>query len=107
MTGLDLLYAALALLFVVGLIGGLAILLRSSATLQDRLRHWGSGTNGRSKRRLELVETLALDARRRLVLVRCDDRDHLLLLGGHTDQVVAADTAPKETAHDRDRRAGR
>lgn len=38
--------------------------------------------------RLKLEESLALDARRRLVLVRCDGRGLLLLTGGATDQVV-------------------
>lgn len=38
--------------------------------------------------RLRLEETVALDARRRLVLVRCDGRALLLLTGGAQDQVV-------------------
>ncbi len=32
-------------------------------------------------RRLAVVETLMLDPQRRLVLVRCDDDEHLILLG--------------------------
>lgn len=39
-------------------------------------------------RRLAVVETLSLDGRRRLVLVRRDGREHLLLLGGGVDVVV-------------------
>lgn len=38
--------------------------------------------------RLRVEETVALDARRRLVLVRCDGRALLLLTGGAQDQVV-------------------
>jgi flagellar protein FliO/FliZ len=38
--------------------------------------------------RLRIEETVALDARRRLVLVRCDGRALLLLTGGAQDQVV-------------------
>ncbi len=34
-----------------------------------------------AERRLALVENLMLDPQRRLVLVRCDGREHLLLLG--------------------------
>ncbi len=34
-----------------------------------------------SERRLAVVETLSLDATRRLVLVRCDGRERLILLG--------------------------
>jgi flagellar protein FliO/FliZ len=40
------------------------------------------------RRRLALVEAMPLDAKRRLVLIRRDDREHLLLLGGGADLVV-------------------
>lgn len=54
-----------------------------------------------AKRRLKLIETLPLDARRRLVLVQCDDREHLLLLGMGQDVVVAKDVkAPCERSDD-------
>lgn len=39
-------------------------------------------------RRLQVVESLLLDARRRLVIVRCDETEHLLLLGASEDIVV-------------------
>ncbi len=39
-------------------------------------------------RRLVLQDSLAIDPKRRLVLVRCDGRDVLLLTGGGADQVV-------------------
>ena len=45
-------------------------------------------------KRLELVETLAIDVRRRLVIVRCDGREHLLLLGANQDLVVQSDLDP-------------
>ena len=38
--------------------------------------------------RLRMEAALALDARRRLVIVRCDGRALLLLTGGPQDQVV-------------------
>lgn len=41
-----------------------------------------------ASRRLALLETLALDPRRRLMLVACDGREALLLTGGPTDLVV-------------------
>lgn len=47
------------------------------------------GVAGRT-RRLQVVESLALDARRRLVIARCDDAEHLLLLGAQQDIVVDA-----------------
>ncbi|MDR2412193.1 MAG: flagellar biosynthetic protein FliO [Holosporales bacterium] len=39
-------------------------------------------------RYLKVLETLPLDPKRRLVLVQCDTRVYLLLLGGATDFVV-------------------
>jgi flagellar protein FliO/FliZ len=41
-------------------------------------------------RRLQMVEALPLDARRRLLLVHCDGRELLLLVGGPQDLVVCA-----------------
>lgn len=38
--------------------------------------------------RLRLEDSLALDARRRLVLVHCDGRGILILTGGAKDEVV-------------------
>jgi flagellar protein FliO/FliZ len=52
------------------------------------LRAGGFAPAARAGTRLSVQETLALDPRRRLVLVRCDGRDLLLLTGGAQDQVV-------------------
>jgi flagellar protein FliO/FliZ len=42
------------------------------------------------KRRMKIVEFLSLDHRRRLVLVRCDDKEHLIVLGPQGETVVQA-----------------
>ncbi len=48
-------------------------------------RRWGPlgllKLTGRTDKRMQLVESLTLDAQRRLVLVRLDSREHLILLG--------------------------
>ena len=48
-------------------------------------RRWGPmgllKLTARPDRRMQLVESLTLDAQRRLVLVRLDQREHLILLG--------------------------
>jgi flagellar protein FliO/FliZ len=48
-------------------------------------RRWGPmgllKLTARTDRRMQLVESLTLDAQRRLVLVRLDSREHLILLG--------------------------
>ncbi len=38
--------------------------------------------------RLQIVESTVVDARRRLVLVRRDDVEHLIMIGGPADLVV-------------------
>lgn len=45
-------------------------------------------TRGRARRRLGIVEVLPVDARRRLVLVRRDGVEHLILTGATQDVVV-------------------
>jgi flagellar protein FliO/FliZ len=64
-----------------------------------------SGVATRAGRRLAVQEVLAIDSRRRLLLVRCDGRDLLLLTGGAQDAVVgwlppgeAAKPAPGDAA---------
>lgn len=64
----------LALVFVLALIGLLAWAARRVG-LGGRLATAGSA------RRLAVVEVLPLDARHRLVLLRRDNREHLVLLG--------------------------
>jgi flagellar protein FliO/FliZ len=44
---------------------------------------------GASERRLQVSESLMLDPRRRLVIVRCDGREHVLLLSPMGDRIVA------------------
>lgn len=76
---LQILKAIFALAIVLGLILGLAYLLRRYAPqLMAQLQAQ------RGERRLKVVETLVLDPARRLVLVRFDDEERLILLGeGH------------------------
>jgi flagellar protein FliO/FliZ len=50
----------------------------------------------RGNRRLMVEEAVALDARRRVVLLRCDGRSLLLLTGGGQDIVLGwPETPPK------------
>jgi flagellar protein FliO/FliZ len=55
------------------------------------------GGAARAARRLKVSESLIIDARRRLVLVKCDAREHLILLSPTGDCVVAGFDAPPET----------
>jgi flagellar protein FliO/FliZ len=49
----------------------------------------GLGAGPRAGRRLAVVETLVVDAKRRLVIARIDGREAALLIGGANDLVVA------------------
>lgn len=78
----------LALGLVLALIGVFALLLRRFGP------NAGLPVKRKGERRLGLVEVLALDARRRLVLVRRDGVEHLLLLGMGDDVVVETGIIP-------------
>lgn len=71
----------LALVFVLSLIG-------LTGWLARRYGVGGTRTVTGRPRRVSIVEVTALDARRRLVLVRRDEVEHLLLLGAGTELVV-------------------
>lgn len=70
-----------ALGLVVGLIFLCAFAARRGGLIQ-------TARTGRRTGRIGVVETVALDAKRRLVLVRRDDREHLIVLGPDGNLVV-------------------
>ena len=73
-----------AFVTVLGFIGAAALIVRKSGI--------ASGAIALAKtRRLQIVETLPLDARRRIAIVRCDGREHLLVLGQNSETVIDAD----------------
>jgi flagellar protein FliO/FliZ len=79
--GMDLYWRTVAsLLLVLGLIVMCSILVRRFGIAGRMVT--------RGNRRLGIVEVTALDARRRLVLIRRDDVEHLLLLGPTQDTLI-------------------
>ncbi|HTH96518.1 MAG TPA: flagellar biosynthetic protein FliO [Stellaceae bacterium] len=76
--------ALLSLGLVLVMIAALAFMIRKYGTA-IRMR------GGKGTRRLAVVEVAAVDQRRRLVLVRRDDTEHLLLTGGPNDLVIEGD----------------
>jgi flagellar protein FliO/FliZ len=72
----------LALILVLGLILGLSWLMKRLG--------FGVGATGplTRRRRLRAVESVLLDGRHRVVLVRRDDVEHLVLVGPNTSQVI-------------------
>jgi flagellar protein FliO/FliZ len=78
----------LALVFVLALIG-------LAAWLARRFGLAGAVPLPRGRaRRLSVVESVAIDGKHRLVLVRRDDVEHLMMLGPGPDLLIEAGIAP-------------
>lgn len=81
---MDLLRIILSLGAVIGAIAGLAYVAKKAGVAQI-------GAPAGYRRRLSVAESLFLDPRRRLVILRCDGREHLVLLGPAGETVVEHD----------------
>jgi flagellar protein FliO/FliZ len=90
----DFLRAVFALVLTLGLIGLAAAALRRFGP--DALARFAAP---KKERRLAVVESLVLDPARRLVIVACDGKERLLLLG--EGQLVAPLDAPPIAAKGR------
>src|SRR3954464_12968218 len=84
-----------AFVAVLALIGGAAWLVRRFAN--NRL---GANTARGRMPRLAVIDAAAVDGRRRLVLVRRDNIEHLLMIGGPTDIVVESNIIRAMPARD-------
>ncbi|NQV85079.1 MAG: FliO/MopB family protein [Rhodospirillales bacterium] len=73
----------LALVFVIGLIGIAATMARRFG-----LGFPAAAMKKSTNRRLSVVEAAPLDGRRRMVLVRRDDTEHLIILGPNSETVI-------------------
>ena len=91
MNFLDLARAVFGLAFTLGLIGIAAWAARRYAPqILARLNA------ERGERRLQVVETLVLDPARRLVLVRVDDEERLILLGEGRELIEPRQQGPAQ-----------
>jgi len=91
MDQLDIIRYFAALIIVLGLLGGFAVIARRTG--------WTGALPGLERfaqkpveRRLAISESLVLDPRRRVVIVRSDDQEHVLLLGPERETLL--DTRP-------------
>ena len=82
-----------AFIIVLGLIGGTFFLVRRFGG--ERLGT--SSARGRQPR-LAVIDAAAVDGRRRLILIRRDNVEHLVMIGGPTDVVVEANIVRAATA---------
>ena len=83
-----------ALVFVIGLIGLVTLVMRHYG-LGGAIKFNARSRNGR--RRIAVVDAIGVDARRRLILIRRDDLEHLVLLGAHDDLLIEGGIIPPET----------
>ena len=74
---------AIALVFVLGLIGLLALVAKRLG-MAPRVTVSAS----RGDKRVNIVDVTNIDGKRRLILVRRDDTEHLILLGVNGETVV-------------------
>jgi flagellar protein FliO/FliZ len=81
----------IALVLVVAMIGALAWVVRRFGWASRFVAPAG-------KKRLAVLEVLPLDGKRRLVLLRRDAAEHLILLGHEGDLVIESGGAPKPAA---------
>ena len=71
--------------------GGLLIVLGLIALAAYIARKAGLGGNSvrREDRRLSIVEAMTLDPKRRVLLIKCDYTEHLVLLGPNSETVLS------------------
>ena len=86
MSWVDWVRALAALAATLGLLAGAAYLARRMGMLQ------APAAGG--KRRMSVVESLFLDPRRRVVIVRVDGEEHVMLLSPFGDRPIASRAAP-------------
>ena len=91
----------IAFVFVLLLIGAAAWLVRRFGAAQI-----DAATRGRQPR-LAVVDSAAVDGRRKLVIIRRDNVEHLLMIGGPTDVVVETNLIRGTAAATRDAPAAR
>jgi len=86
----EILKFAAALLFVLALMGGLALIMRKFGGNHP--------LTAPHKRRMKVIEVLNLDARRKAVLMKCDDKEHLVILGANGETVVESGIESQQDA---------
>ena len=88
-TGTQIIKAIAALIFVVGLMSGLALLLK-------KLGLSGALPVKQGEKRLKIIEVLPLDARRKLAIIERDDQQHLIILGANSETVIETSISPPD-----------
>jgi flagellar protein FliO/FliZ len=83
---------AAALILVLAMMAGLGMIMRRFAS--------SHAFAASERKRLRIVESLPIDGRRRAVLIRRDDREHLIILGANGETVVETGIESKQDTED-------
>lgn len=92
---LDLVRVFFALVAVIGMIGLAAIIAK-------KLGFQNGAAAFRRTRRLAVVETLAIDQRRRAAIISCDGREHLIIIDQSRVSVIERGLPARESAEETD-----
>ncbi len=90
---------AIALVFVLGLIGLLALVARRFGMTPRVTKR-----KGRADKRVRIVDVTNVDGKRRLILVGRDDTEHLILLGPNSETVIETGIETARSAAGRESR---
>lgn len=93
MESVDLGRFAVSFIFVLGLIGLCAMGLRRYTNAQKLF-----GMKDNANHRIQVMDVRYIDPRRRLLLIRRDDTEHLLLLADGRETVIESGIIPPESA---------
>ncbi len=88
----QLLRLAVALIIVLGLMGGLSFLLKKLGLVNMPQTKKGD------KKRITLIESMPLDTRRRIVILQCDDKQYLVVLGPNGETMLDPDITPVDSS---------
>ena len=86
----------IALCVVFLLMGGLVFIMKKLGLSAE------TSIKSGDKRRLKIVESLPLDARRRLAILKCDNKEHLVILSVTGETVIDTDIPPVDISKDSD-----
>ncbi len=93
MDGLSFLRAIGALAFTLGLLIGCAALLKRYS---HKFVGFSIPSVKMADKRMRIIESISLDARHRLMLVKIDASEHLILIGPNSSTITLSTTEPQK-----------
>jgi flagellar protein FliO/FliZ len=90
-------YLSIVLFLAVAMIGG-AYVVRAKLSGSNPMQAMGGLFGPKPERRLGISEQFNIDSKRRLVLIRRDDVEHLIMTGGPVDVLIEQGIVPRDHA---------